>query len=292
MNLYPDNYDVTVTIAFTDLNGAPITPSAVKAVLSDGDDQVVNDFGAITFDPAEAGVEITIPAEFNQLGAGELSDARILRVTLETAAGEIRRSSSYIIQGERRLEIMTNSFVSIESAAIIARDIPGLSGWSSASDDERYAALISAYHRLTRIPMKFYPEAEGPIETRENWGYGNDHNAEPFKRPYHWTKDLVGSYGRAETIIPASAWPVVTETEFMGWPAHFRKAVRFAQVAEAGELLEDDVVTRKHRQGIISETVGESSVMLRGGRLDLGISRRALEYLTGYVYYNWRVSRA
>lgn len=281
MNLYPENYDVTIGVAFTDLNGAAVTPTAVTAILYDGDDQLVNDFGAIAFTPGDTSVDILVPAAFNVLGVGEITAARILRVTLVTAAGEIRRASSYIIEGEFRLVVMQNSFATIEAAEIIARDMPNLAGWNSADGDQRAAALINAYHRLTRISMRFRIE-KTPIT----------HVYDGFNQPsYHWTRDLIHGTRVPEIIVLAQAWSGLTIEEFMEFPSAFRKAVRMAQVAEANEILENDVTARRHRQGIISETVGESSIMLRGGRLSLGIGTTALEYLAGLVFYQFKIVR-
>lgn len=267
LKLYPENYQVAVTFPFTDLNGDQVEPSAVTATLYDGEDKEVVDFGSLPFDAAEGYKEVTIPAAFNVLGTGQMQAARVLRVALTTPAGVIRRSFAYLIEGEFRLAIMVNSFQSIESAEILARDVLNLNGWHSASDEQRFTAMIEAFTRLIRIPMRFKHEDSIKLGDR------TDMFAE-------------------ETVIARSAWPKVTEEEFLSWPAHFRKALRMAQLVEANEQLEGDPIAKKHRAGIISETVGESSVMLRGGRVDHGISNNTLTYLTGYIYYNNRIARA
>ena len=267
MKLYPENYQVAVDFGFTDLNGADIVPTEVRAVLYDGNDELVVDFGSLPFTPADGHKEIVIPAAFNVLGAGELSAARILRVALVTAAGTIRRSHSYLIEGDFRLALMVNSFQSMEAAEILARDMVNLSGWAAATDDRRYAALIDAFNRLTRIPMKFKVNEPTDIYRR----------SEAFAE---------------ETVILRSAWPDITEDEFLTWPAYFRKALRQAQLAEANEQLEGDPIGKKHRAGVISETIGESSIMLRGGKIDHGVSQASLGFLSGHIYYNHRIARA
>lgn len=271
MKLYPENYNVSVDVLFTDLNGQAVTPSAVNAVLYDGEDQEIVDFGSLPFDAGDTHKEIVIPAAFNVLGEGELSASRILRVELVTAAGSVRRAHSYLIEGQFRLEIMINSFMSMEAAEMLARDMPNISGWEAASEDKRYAALIEAFNSLVRIPMKFKTTAE--FVAYDELGYERASNSE-------------------ETIILRSAWPTITRDEFMSWPAHFRKALRKAQFAEANELLEGDAITRRHRAGIISETIGESSITLRSGQIDYGLSRQALSYLSGHIYYDYRIARA
>lgn len=267
MKIYPDAYSVTVAFPFTDLNGEVVTVNEFSAILYNGDDEVVEDFGVLAIDNGTGVREIIVPAEMNTLGAGEMSAARILRVAMETDAGTIRKSHSYIITGEIRLELMTNSFLSFEAAELIARDMVNIAGWNAADDDKRYVALIEAFNRLTRIPMRF--RADDHVEL----GDRTDQFA-------------------AETIILTTQWPIVTAEDFLGFPSHFRKAVRMAQVAEANELLEGDVIGKKHREGILSETVGESSIMLRGGKVDYGVGHGTLNHLRGYIYYNHRVVRA
>ncbi|MER9176319.1 hypothetical protein NKH72_22325 [Mesorhizobium sp. M0955] len=260
MNLYPENYDVTIGVAFADLNGGAVVPTAVKAVLYDGEDQLVYDFGDQAFAPGDTSLNVTVPAAYNVLEDGISSDARILRIILVTPAGEIRRASSYIIQSETRLVIMQNSFMTLEAAEILARDTPNLTGWNGASDDQRYAGLINAYHKLIRIPMRYKM-----LPTADRW-------CEP-----------------CETIV---RWGDITSDQFQDMPADFRRAVRSAQLMQADDLLENNPITKRHRDGIISETVGDSSIMLRGGRLTLDISSRSLECLAGHIYYNFRISRA
>lgn len=266
MNIYPENYQVEFDVLFTDLNGQPVTPTEITAILYDDEDQVIADYGAISFSPGDTHKVVVVPPAHNVLEDGQLQAARILRIAMVTAAGTIRRSSSWIIEGEFRLALMVNSFVTIEAAEIMARDMPNLSGWSTASEDKRYASLIEAFNRLTRIPMRFeVPHANDPTGTL---------------------------YCPEETIIPASQWAGITEEQFLAFPADFRKAVRTAQLVEANEMIEGETMAQKHRQGIISETVGESSIMLRGGRVEQNVSSTTLRTLAGFIYFSHRIARA
>lgn len=262
MKLYPENYDVALDFLFTDLNGTPVTPTGVSAVLYDGDDVEIADFGSMPFDVADGKKTVTVAAALNVLGAGELSAVRILRVALVTPAGTIRRSASYIIEGEQRLEVLNNTFISLEAADALSRDVPNLHGWSGADDESRGAALINAYARLSRIQLKFTVE-------------------DPTLTDY-----------QCDRVLNPSTWPDVTKADFNQFPKRFRDALRLAQLVEANAILTDNPIEQRHRAGVISETVGESSIMLRGNRLDLSVSAEALRYLKGYVYFNVRIGRA
>jgi len=269
MKFYPEDYNVELVVGFTDLNDQPVEVSAVSAVLYDGEDQEIVDFGSLPLDQGATEKSIMIPAAFNVLEDGEIRAPRILRIELTTAAGAIRRSFSYVIEAEQRLVIMTNTFVSFEAAEMLALDAPNTSGWSVASEDQKKAALIEAYRRVTSIPMRF---------SLEDYDYRTGY-------------DRLVSEER-ETVILRHQWDDVTADDYAGWPKHFRKALRRAQFIEANELLQGDNVGKKHRAGIVTETIGESSVTLRAGRVDYGVASQTLAALTGYLYFNMRIARA
>jgi hypothetical protein len=272
LKFYPEDYIVEVVVKFTDLNGAAVTPTAVSAVLYDGNDTEVVDFGSLPFDASEGQKSISIPKEFNRLADGENRAARILRVGIETEQGTIPRSFSYAIESDQRLVLLTNTFVTLEAAEFMALDTPNVTGWNVASDDQKLAALTEAYRRLTRIPMRFPTYAPGT-------GFDSFNTIAP--------RELL-----EETVIERDMWDDITGEQFNDFPIAFKKAVRRAQFVEANELLQGDNVAKKHRQGIVTETIGESSVTLRDGRIDYGIGSETLKALTGYIYFNMRIRRA
>jgi hypothetical protein len=275
MKLYPENYDVAITVMFSDGSGMAVAVSQVTAVLYDGDDQQLSDLGSIPLDPGLSAVNIIIPAADNVLGVSETAAARILRVELTTAIGILRQSFNYIIEAESRLELLNNTFISLESAEVMARDMPSLKAWAAADDDKKAAALINAFARLSRVQLR----------------YAKDHLTQEggtTSRPWPPGRDLCDQ----DVVIRPGEWAKKTKEEFLAMPPVFRKAVRSAQLIEANDILTDDPIATRHRAGVISETIGESSVMLRGGRLELGVSLDALRALTGFVYYNIRTARA
>lgn len=270
MKFYPEDYSVELVIGFTDLNGTPVTPTEVSAILYDGNDEEIVDFGAMPFAVADGSKTVIVPAQFNCLADGELRAARILRIALVTEAGVIRRSFSYVIESEQRLELMTNTFMSYEAAELLMLDVPNATGWTTASEDAKKAALIEAFRRLTMIPMRFTREITSNI--------GWDTLA---PRDIH-----------TEYVISRAGWLEVDQDTYSEFPSAFKKALRRAQAFEAAELLSGDSVLKKHRAGIVTETIGESSVTLRSGKVDLGVSSTAMSALAGYIYFNARIARA
>lgn len=262
MNTYPADFTVDVDVVFNDLNGAPVVPTAVNAKLYDDDDLLVTDFGSVSFAPGDIHVGITILPAFNALADGVTQAARILRVDLVTTAGTVHLSTAYLIAGQFRLQLMTNSFVSMEAADLIAAGMVNLIGWNKASEDQRYAALIESYNRLLLVPMRFT--------------YPPDHPLLPNQ----------------EVIIERAGWPNVTAEQFLDCPKPFRTALRRAQLNQASELLQGDAYGRKFRAGIASEKIGESSVTLRNNIIASSVSATTLALLAGFIYYSNRIARA
>ena len=257
MNIYPEGYVVSTVVPFTDLNGAEITVTGVTARLLDENDSLVNDFGAITFVALDGQVEIVISALMNTLGVGKTSGGRTLRISLTTADGVVKKNTAYLLKSDTEITVMENSFMTLSRAELLASSSVNMSGWNMASTAQKELALISAFGRISKVPLRFNP-----------------------------TEDST-----EETIILAGSWQYIDKAEFDLWPEFFTNKIFMAQLAEANEILQGDEIGKRHRSGIISETIGEASIMLRGGRLDLGISRSALDWLVGHIYYSFRSAR-
>ncbi|QIG69076.1 hypothetical protein EVB78_043 [Rhizobium phage RHph_N1_15] len=275
IKLYPENFDVAIDVLFTDNNGDPLAVTTVTAHLYDGDDVEIEDFGSIPFTLADGKVTVTVPADLNVLGEGETSAARTLMVYLGNGTIVLPRIHSYIIEAESRLELLNNTFITLPAAEVLARENPRLTAWAAAADDKKIAALINAYTRLSRVQLRYLkerPEAEVATSVR----------------PY----DPTSERDSCDVVIKPGDWGTrFNKVDFLAMPYDFRKAVRTAQLIEANEVLTDNPFEARHRAGVISETVGESSIMLRGGKLELGVSIDALRALTGFVYYNVRLAR-
>ena len=267
MNSFPENYNVSIKVPFKDLNGTDVLPSVVRARLFDGKGQPVVDFGSLPFDPALHEKDIQVPAAFNQLAIGNFEEVRVLKVELTTASGVIRQSYRYLIQGERQLVVLENSFMTLDEAILSARRLNNIDAWNSASEESRFTALNEAYSRITNLPLKISTETVGS------------------------RYDTVEPVYTSTTYIRRDNWENMELGTFNAFPGRFLSALKTAQIIEANEILSGDEIGRRHRAGIISETIGESSVMLRGGTMDFGISTAAMRALTGYVYVGGRVGR-
>lgn len=74
--------------------------------------------------------------------------------------------------------------------------------------------------------------------------------------------------------------------------AAFLKALCMAQIIEANEMLDPNSTYSKRQDGIMSETIGESSMMFRPGNiLNFPITRRSMFFLRNYTVIRARLQR-
>lgn len=71
------------------------------------------------------------------------------------------------------------------------------------------------------------------------------------------------------------------------------EALCIAQILEANETMDSNSAHNKRLDGIMSETIGESSMMFRSGKVATNtvLSRRAMGFLRNYLVYTARITR-
>lgn len=78
-----------------------------------------------------------------------------------------------------------------------------------------------------------------------------------------------------------------------GLEPNFLRALKLAQIIEANEMLDVNSLHYKRQDGLMSETIGESSMMFRPGNINnYPITRRSMAYLRQYVLIRARLYRA
>lgn len=86
---------------------------------------------------------------------------------------------------------------------------------------------------------------------------------------------------------------VLDETALGELEPEFLQALKFAQVIEANEMLDVNSIHYKRLDGLMSETIGESSMMFRPGNVNnYPISRRSMMFLRNYILIRARLGRA
>ncbi len=256
----------TIAISLMDPNGAPLVPTALSARVVDEEGvEIIAPYSVPNTD-GDLEIEITVPAASNALSQGVT--ARTVELTITTAQGTVIRYESYLIEARAVFTVPTSSFQTYIQAAVTADTMPNLYEWERAADPERQRALMEAFFRLTRIGYR--------IRKRDDL-----------------EQNVVSDYLTIDEMIPPLAWQDMTINRWNVLPQRFRTAIRRAQIIEANEILRGVRPDDKRRMGILSESIGESSMMFRVGKpLDLGISALALRELTGYVDMRVTTTRA
>ena len=73
----------------------------------------------------------------------------------------------------------------------------------------------------------------------------------------------------------------------------FLRALRIAQLVEANEMSDVNSIHYKRLDGLMSETIGESSMMFRPGNIqNFAVTRRSMTFLRNYILLRARLARA
>lgn len=265
MHKYPAGTAVTVAFPLTDLNNDPITPTGLSVrVLDETDTQIIAPYAPPNTD-GDMEIEITVPAASNQVASG--LQARTVELTITSANGTYVKREVYLLEAQLVFTVPTTSFQTYIQSVILADALPNLMEWERAADEDRQRALLEAYRRLTRFGYR--------IRKRDDL-----------------EQNVIDDYLDIDEVISPRQWPQMTLSRWTALPERYRSAVMRAQVVEANEILRGVRPDDKRRMGILSESIGESSMMFRVGKpLDLGISQAALRELTGYLDTRVTVSR-
>jgi hypothetical protein len=269
MNKYLAGETVTVTFPIDESQGA--MPATASYRLLDENEAVLIE-QSIATDPANGAVTIVIDGTKNQLPidvirfAYENHDvqavraARIVQITLAMPSGTYRASQTYLIEAASLLVPGTNSFQTMTKANLVALEIPQLNGWAAATDEQKIAAMVQARLNLGQLRYRYRFD--------DNW---------------------------MNYVMPEFALYAITslsQDEYVQLPAAFRHNLERAQVIEADYLLNADPVMARRNQGIVSETVGDSTTSFNPIRPLTGlVCPRAMQEMSRYVLRRTRLSR-
>ena len=268
--IYPANTPASFTIPLTDGAGNPVSPVTVTWNVLDEDGGQLNDSAVIlNVAPGTTSIEINVPSDLNALVEGQIRGVRVVAIDFDGLG--LSTSVSYMVERTAALVVMTNSFQTYERGLVTRAELgQALPAFDSAVKNRQVAALETAFRKLCRIQYKF--ALSGDPRNYVNWDeeIGVDH------RIYRVVRDI----------------SLITPDEFAAFTDGFKSALRRAQIVEANAVLGGDPITEKRLSGIVSETVGESSMFLKSAApLTLPVSRAAFTELTGYVYRRFALAR-
>ena len=267
MNKFAAGSSVSLTVSLK--NEAGVSYGATNIAYT-----AVNEIGATkasgsqSVDGSLASVAITLDAASNAIADDAEGGFRRVTFTLTTNDGTVRSEQSYLLIAAVRLDPPYNSFQSFEEAMIESLSMPTLT-WDAFDETTKTTALLEAYRRITRLGFR-------------------------FRDPNDFSRfESVSGIVEDGWVIAPPTWAVLDQEDWDDLPDAFKKALRRAQIVEANEMLTGNPVSDRRRDGLLSETVGESSMMFRSGRpIDMGLFTGTLNELRGYLDFRVTTTRS
>jgi hypothetical protein len=248
-----------INITLVDDNGAAVQASAVSWTLYDeaGNELFTGTVAGFVANAAVATVALTDV----QTTITTPTAAREIILSCTTTAGEVEVREAFLIVSSAPLQVAVNSFQTATETVLTRSEFAKLDGWDRATKQMQRAAMIEAYRRILRVQLQL-----------------------------HAVPDTYNRVAWFERKVPLSR---LSADEFNSLPEGFKRAVKRAQLVEANILLGGDKVGDKIKAGIVSETIGESSMFFNSKPyLNLPISKQAYEELKSYVRLVVEVARA
>jgi len=254
MNVYSGGSTLTLTVSLVNQNGIALSPQA-------------NNITFTVKDETEGVVAQTVPITLIGYVKGDTE----ITLSINSQINDIGLNR----RGLRSVEITT-----VEddgSLGLIVTRYALKSGDMLAVGENSYLKFNEAALLTMDMPML------------SGWGYANDVSKESA---------MIEAYNRIGMLtftvegVEISSLNTMTTKDFDALSVVFRNAIKKAQISEADVILGGDPVAAKREEGLLADSVGESSVMFRPGKpLIMSVSRRTLNYLSGFVSFSNRLAR-
>lgn len=282
MASYPAGTQVPVNFALVDPTGAAVTATALSFRIEDADGVELVPATPLALPAAGQPAVVVAPASANTLASGVIAGGRVVKLTITTAAGSLEQEAVYVLRAASGLVLFQTSFQSYAGALVVASGLPDIAAFPSAARPDQELALQLAFRRLSAMAYNFRHHAV-PVTDPQSylfWGAWED---------APWS-DWGGLCWRQwwTNLLP-EMWPLMTAEIFGHYPQAFRDGLMRAQVYEADAVLSalangGLTPAAKRDAGILSETVGESSMMFRPGRpLTTPVCPQAMREIRAYL---------
>lgn len=121
--------------------------------------RVIDEFGSellakvalAAYVPGTDLAHITIPAELNALPLAATRGLRMIELFLETAAGVVVETASYLIESGDPLVEGVNSASAYPMSLFVSSEMSSLESWLNASRPERIVALLEAWRKFSAV---------------------------------------------------------------------------------------------------------------------------------------------
>ena len=275
---FASSTDVTLTIPHVG-NGGSIDVTGLKYEVRNADgDLLVALTTAIGFNPASTSTNIIIPKTINTITTK--MDIRQVDVYLETGGGTFKQSIFYKILGDLiKLTPMVDSFMTFPQAILLRmKTSENLMYYDALPDELKCVALENAYKALVKVK---YVDPRYLNKSYDDYGYYNQNQITDYD---------IGGYSGIRFQIKGIDISGYNQSQFNALPQDMRDAITKAQLIEANYLVENSPIREKIRLGVISETIGESSMFFKQngptGSKFPGVSDEAYIYLKEYLWKN------
>ncbi|HBR2032439.1 TPA: hypothetical protein L9M78_004520 [Klebsiella quasipneumoniae subsp. quasipneumoniae] len=247
LGVYKDGDDVTLRFSL-DVMSATSASYSVK----DASGNIVTSGVDVPVSDGQMFVTVTVPGAINALGERE-RDLRRVTLSVDAGGAFITKEQQYIVLRSFELSVPKQSFISIGEAQLQAIDM--LNGGSLLTGGEgdlrrqlieatkRIKSMSFSIHRIYGMDWDDYDRPQNMLQT----------STLPFRWAGQYTSDIVD-------------WDKLTDDDFMEFPEAFRNALALAVVNEASEIAGGSDIQRAREDGIVSESIGETTMAYRQGK--------------------------
>ncbi|MDC9582346.1 hypothetical protein PSI15_12360 [Xenorhabdus sp. PR6a] len=266
---------VSLTFMFDDLDVESATYS-----LFDISGKAVVENVPIAIESGDLSVSFSVSGEHNELAGDKSKDIRRVIVKSVTQSGRVSEYEQYYaIIGSLDLSVPGESFVSLMEAKLAAMDMYVSDSFLMLNDHTQRQALMEATKRLKNMRFdikKIYKISENEYERPQNVLTANT-------LPFY----LSGEF-KNNTIDFAE----LSEEEFRSLPDYFLKDLAEACMIEAVAVVENGGTSDARDDGLLSESIGETTNMYRSGRsATRSLSRKTWRIIARYIDNTIRIRR-
>jgi hypothetical protein len=254
MKVFTAGKSVDVTLPLIDESARNLSPTALSyRVLDEEGAEVQASTPIVGFSPTATKISIAVSSATNTLATGTIGFRRV-ELTVVSPLGQFKLTSDYLLEAEQMFVIPTNSFMTYETALVVARQVTPLNGWDVATPETRKFALFRAFDQMKAFiyTMRYVDGTEEELAVDEL---------------------------ESATFLELKTSQITD----------FRKA----QLIQADYILGGSPIEKDIQDGLQSSTIGEISQFYRPRpTLNLALCRSALGYVGKYINWSMRVGRA
>lgn len=217
-------------------------------------------------------IDIVVPAEYNTLNDAD-RDLRKVILSVVTGSTTVSYEQTYILLNNFELTVPQQSFATIAEAQMFAIDMVNGDSLIDMEPGKLRRTLLEATNRIKSMSFSLRK-----IFGRDDGYYDCDY-PQNMINPSSLPSGFYSGYRHG--VID---WKEVNDELFAELPKAFRDDLLKAVINEACELASGNDVQSAREDGIVSESIGETTLAYRQGKSAVTtVSRSTWRMLTRYV---------